>query len=432
MAQQLHLWAFLQGIGHYPGGWRYPGASPRAVFDLDYYREVGQMIERGRFDAIVFGDQLQARGANGVTPARLAIPTLDPMTLLSVIASVTEHVGLVATVSTTYNEPAALADRFATLDRLSNGRAGWNIVTTAHPASAWNFGDTEIPDKSSRYARAAMFVDAASALWDGAKPENKGPNPPVVVDNDLFGFEAALAVPRTPQVRPVFVQAGQSPDGRDFAARTAEAIFCPARTIADGKAFRDDIRSRVAAVGRNPDDVKIMPGLSFVLAPTEAEAIAKDDQLLELADPALCVEYLGETLGFDLSGHDPDGPIPMEAILEGTELFADDIRKPIAAGVAAGTSLVEFAKSFVRVPRGHHVFRGTPEQMADMMSDWIAEGACDGFTLQPAYMPGELRLFIDEVVPLLQARGLLRTEYEGSTLRDRITGINADATLVGA
>ena len=299
---QLHLWAFLQGIGHYPGGWRYPGASPRAVFDLDYYREVGQMIERGRFDAIVFGDQLQSRGANGVTPTRLAIPTLDPMTLLSAIASVTEHVGLVATVSTTYNEPAALADRFATLDRLSNGRAGWNIVTTAHPASAWNFGQDEMPDKSTRYARAAAFVDAAASLWDGAKPAGKTGNPPVVVENEFFAFEAALAVPRTPQVRPVFVQAGQSPDGRDFAARTAEAIFCPARTIADGKAFRDDIRARVAAVGRDPDVVKIMPGLSFVLAATEAEAIAKDEELVELADPALCLEYLGESLGFDLGG----------------------------------------------------------------------------------------------------------------------------------
>ncbi len=417
---QLHLWAFLQGIGHYPGGWRDPGATPRAVFDIDYYRRIGQLIERGRFDAIVFGDQLQGRGANGHTPARLAIPTLDPMTLLATIAAVTDHVGLVATVSTTYNEPDALADRFATLDRLSNGRAGWNIVTTAHPASAWNFGDDAMPEKSTRYARAAAFVDAASALWDGALPVGKTPNPPVAIANDWFQMETALATPRTPQVRPVFVQAGQSPDGRDFAARTAEAIFCPARTIADGKAFRDDIRARVAKFGRDPDGVKVMPGLSFVLAATEAEAIAKDEALVNLADPAMCIEYLGESLGYYLGDHDPDGPIPRDAILAGTEFPPEDIAKPIDAGVASGATLVEFAKTFVRVPRGHHVFRGTPEQMADMMGDWIEQGACDGFTLQPAYMPGELELFIDQVVPILQARGLLRTEYEGTTLRDRL------------
>lgn len=417
---QLHLWAFLQGIGHYPGGWRYEGASPRAVFDMEYYRRIGQMIERGRFDAIVFGDQLQGRGANGRTPSRLAIPTLDPITLLSAIAGVTEHVGLVATVSTTYNEPAALADRFATLDRLSNGRAGWNIVTTAHPASAWNFGDQDMPEKSTRYARAAAFVDAASAIWDAAIPAGKTPNPRIAIDNDWFALNAALATPRTPQVRPVFVQAGQSADGRDFAARTAEAIFCPARTIADGKAFRDDIRERMVKFGRDPDDVKVMPGLSFVLAATEAEAIAKDEFLVNLVDSEMAIEYLGESLGYDLTGHDPAGPIPMDAILAGTEFVAADITKPIEAGVKSGATLGEFAMTFVRVPRGHHVFRGTPEQMADMMGEWIEAGACDGFTLQPAYMPAELELFVDQVVPILQSRGLLRTEYEGATLRDRL------------
>ena len=421
--KQLHLWAFLQGIGHYPGGWRYKGASPSSVFDVAYYQRIGQLIERGRFDAIVFGDQLQSRGAGGKTPARLAIPTLDPFTLLAAIASVTEHVGLVSTVSTTYNEPAALADRFATLDRLSNGRAGWNIVTTAHPASAWNFSQDDMPEKSTRYKRADEFVEVARKLWDASRPDGT-PNGEIDHKGTFFSVKGALATPRSPQGRPALIQAGQSGDGRDFAAKTAEAIFCPAKTLEDGQAFRNDLRERVAAAGRDPDKVKIMPGLSFVLAGSEAEAIAKDNELVELASPELCVEYLGESIGFDLSGFSPDEPIPLEAILAGTELPAEDIARMLSGPAKSGISLVEFAKTYVRVPRGHHVFRGTPEQMADMMGRWIAEGGCDGFTLQPAYMPGELEIFIDEVVPLLQRKGLLRTEYAASTLRGNL-GLDA-------
>jgi len=253
MPKQIHLWAFLQGIGHYPSGWRHADARPQDVFSMDYYRHVGQMIERGRFDAIVFGDQLQSRGAGGRAPERLAMPTLDPMSLLCAIASVTEHVGLVATISTTYNTPEMLAERFGTMDRITGGRAGWNIVTTAHPDTAPNFGEQALPEKSLRYRMAAQTVQQATELW--AKLNHKRG--------------------ASPQLRPVFVQAGQSGEGRDFAARTAEAIFCPAATIDDGIAFRSDLRRRIAEAGRDPDAVKIMPGLSFILADTEAGAIKR-------------------------------------------------------------------------------------------------------------------------------------------------------------
>lgn len=418
--RQLHFWAFLQGIGHYPGGWRHRGATPRAVFDVDYYRRVGQLVERGRFDAIVFGDQLQARGAEGRTPALLAIPTLDPLTLLAAIGSTTRHVGLVATVSTTYNEPAAVADKFATLDWVTQGRAGWNIVTTAHPASAWNFGQAALPEKSLRYQRADEFVALANALWDAAAAPGAGPNPALRHAGRFFHMEGALATPRLPQGRPALVQAGQSGDGRDFAAKTAEAIFCPAPSFDAGKAFRDDIRSRMPRFGRDPDSVKVMPGLSFVLAPTEAEALAKDAELVELSSPALCIEYLSESMGVDLTAFDPDGPIPLEQVLARTEFPKEDIRKTLEPPLQAGLSLVEFAKRYVRTPRGHNVFRGTPEQLADMMGQWLEGGACDGFTLQPAYMPGELEIFVDEVVPILQRRGLLRREYEHRTLRGHL------------
>jgi alkanesulfonate monooxygenase SsuD/methylene tetrahydromethanopterin reductase-like flavin-dependent oxidoreductase (luciferase family) len=409
LPKQLHFWAFLQGIGHYPGGWRYRGATPRAVFDLAYYQRVGRLVERGRFDAIVFGDQLQGRGANGRTP-----------TLLAAIGSATTHVGLVATVSTTYNEPAAVADKFATLDCLSQGRAGWNIVTTAHPASAWNFGQVALPEKSARYQRAEEFVQVAKALWQGAQLPGHGPNATIDHQGRWFSMRGALAPPRSPQGRPVLVQAGQSGDGRDFAAKTAEAIFCPAKTLDDGRAFRSDIRTRMPNFKRNPDDVKVMPGLSFVLAPTEAEAIAKDNELIELSSPSLCIEYLSESVGFDLTSLPPNGQIPLDVILAGSEFPAEDIRKQLEPAVKGGTSLVEFAKVYVRTPRGHHVFRGTPEQLADMMGHWLHQDACDGFTLQPAYMPGELEIFIDEVVPLLQRKGLLRRDYESTTLRGHL------------
>lgn len=393
--RQIHLWAFLQGIGHYPSGWRHPQATPADVFTMDYYRRVGQLVERGRFDAIVFGDQLHSRGAGGRTSERLAMPTLDPVTLLAAMAAVTEHVGLVATVSTTYNTPEMLAERFATLDRITGGRSGWNIVTTAYATTAGNFGQERLPDKSARYANAVSTVAAAMDLWKQA------------------------AVP-SPQGRPVFIQAGQSGDGRDFAARTAEAIFCPAATMDDGIAFRSDMRARIAGVGRDPDGVRIMPGLSFILAPTHAEALAKDAALLDLADEALCIEYLAESMTVDLSGQDPAAPIPLDYILENTLAVRDDIARSLAKPVELGLSLGAFAAQYVRTPRGHNVFRGTPEQMADMMITWIDAGACDGFTLQPAWMPGELELFVDQVVPILQARGRLRHEYPGKTLRDTL------------
>lgn len=395
MTRPIHLWAFLQGIGHYPSGWRHAGADPAGVFTLDYYRSIGELCERGRFDAIVYGDQLQSRGAGGRTPERLAMPTLDPISLLAAIGSVTEHVGLVATVSTTYNTVDALAERFATLDRLTGGRAGWNIVTTAHPASAANFGEDSFPEKSERYARAALFVAQACEIWDKA--------------------EAPL-----PQGRPVLVQAGQSGDGRTFAARTAEAIFCPAATIEAGIAFRSDMRARIAAEGRDPDGVRIMPGLSFMLASSEAEAIAKDEALIALADEALCIEYLSESMACDLTRFDPAAPIPVAAILASTLLPQEDVARTLEKPAEDGLTLGAWASRYVRTPRGHNVFRGTPRQLADQMIEWIDAGACDGFTLQPAYMPGELEIFVDEVVPLLQQAGRLRREYPGTTLRSTL------------
>jgi alkanesulfonate monooxygenase SsuD/methylene tetrahydromethanopterin reductase-like flavin-dependent oxidoreductase (luciferase family) len=338
------------------------------------------------------------------------------MTLLSAIAAVTERVGLVGTVSTTFSEPYALAEMLATLDHLSGGRTGWNIVTTAHPIAAWNFSSRALMEKSQRYDRAEEFVDLACAFWDS------GAEAAPAVDHYGKWFQAAgrLNVPRPIQGRPVLVQAGQSEDGREFAARVAEAIFCPARTRDDGRKYRDDIRARMPKYGRNPDHVTIMPGLGFVLAPTEAEAARKHAQLLELAYDGVAIDYLSESIGFDLSVFPADRPAPLDDILAACEFPQADVRRALGPGIEQGLSIAEIAKRAARTPKGHQTFSGTPEQMADHMALWIESGACDGFTLQPAYLPGELEIFIDEVVPLLQKRGLLRIDYEGPTLRDHL------------
>lgn len=415
---RLHLWAFLQGVGFFPGGWRHTAATPKAVFDRAYYERIGRLVEAARFDAIVFGDQLQGRDAAGRTPGRLAIPTLDPFTLLSAMASVTDQVGLVATVSTTYNEPAEVAAKFAALDYVSQGRAGWNIVTTAHPNSPWNFGEIELLEKSLRYKRAAAFVEAAEVFWDRAcGKRNDGER---ALNNEWFQIEDTIEVACAPQGRPVLVQAGQSGDGRDFAARTAEAIFCPAPTMEAGQSYRSDMRERAEKAGRDPNGIKIMPGLALVMAGTEEEAKARHREVLELADDVLCVEYLSESIGYDLTQHRLDAGFPIEDVVANCEFPSDDVRRMITPAVEAGTSIKDFCQAYARKPRGHNIFVGAPEQMVDHMESWIDAGACDGFTLQPGFMPLDLEVFCEQVVPILQKRKLLRTEYQGHTLRDHL------------
>jgi FMN-dependent oxidoreductase (nitrilotriacetate monooxygenase family) len=417
---KVHLWAFLQGIGFFPGGWRMKKAAPERVFTREYYEHIARTVEAACFDAIVFGDQLQGRDAAGRTPGRLAAPTLDPFTLLAVMGGVTERVGLVATVSTTYAEPAEVAAKFAALNYVSNGRAGWNIVTTAHPNSPWNFGEEELLDKSLRYERAASFVKAAEHSWDAAAGQGEG-----AFKDKWFDVAGSLPMPTSPQRRPVIVQAGQSEDGREFAADCAEAIFCPAPTIEAGQEYRNDLRARAARHGRNPDDLIIMPGLAFVLGDTETEARDKHREVLELADVALCVEYLSESIGYDLTVHDPDAPIPLETITAGCEFPDGMVAAMLKPSVEAGKSLGEHCRDYATKPRGHAIFVGTPEQMADRIETWVDAGACDGFTLQPGFMPEELELFCHKVVPILQDRGVLRSSYQGPLLRDHLGLVTA-------
>lgn len=218
----------------------------------------------------------------------------------------------------------------------------------------------------------------------------------------------------------MLVQAGQSPDGRDFAAQTAEAIFCPAPTIDAGRSYRDDIHERARRFGRKPEEILIMPGLAFVLGSTEEEAQAKHKHVLDLADDLLCVEYLSESIGYDLTQHPVNAPFPIEEIVARCEFPAEDVRRMLTPAVEANQSIADYCRDYARKPRGHAIFVGTPDQLAQRMETWIDAGACDGFTLQPGFMPQELELFCKEVAPLLQQRGLLRNEYQGPTLRDHL------------
>ena len=358
MTRPIHLWAFLQGIGHYPSGWRHAGADPAGVFTMDYYRRIGELCERGRFDAIVYGDQLQSRGAGGRTPERLAMPTLDPVSLLAAIGSVTQHIGLVATVSTTYNAVAALAERFATLDRITGGRAGWNIVTTAHPASRSQFRRGQLSRKVGALCprRRSSWLRPAQS---GTRPKRRCRRAARCWSRPASRATGAL-----------------SPRGRP---RRSSARRRPSRPASP---FAATCARRIAAEGRDPDGVRIMPGLSFILAASEAEADCQGRGPAG-AGRRGAVHRISQRI--DGLRSDPVRSRRADPGRSDPRRHAAARRKTSPGRSKSrpqeGLSLGAWASRYVRTPRGHNVFRGTPRQLADQMIEWIDAGACDGFTL---------------------------------------------------
>ncbi|MFW0784059.1 LLM class flavin-dependent oxidoreductase [Gordonia sp. CPCC 206044] len=426
--RQLHLNAFIYPTGHHEAAWRHPLSQPERIYDLDYYQQIARTAETAKFDAIFFADGPALRSE----AAHNAAGRLEPITLLTGIAAATERIGLIATASTTYFEPYNLARLFSTLDFLSKGRAGWNIVTTGSQAAAENFGLPTHPDPAVRYERAAEFVDAAVRLWDSWEDDA------VVVDRDAGVYadtdkihraefvgkhlqvRGAFNAPRSPQGTPVLVQAGASNDGRAFAARYAEAIFTAHQTIGHAQAFYRDIRSRAQALGRNPDHIKILPGISPFIADTEQAARDLEREFDELTVPAYGLHQLKGIAEVDLSALDLDAPVPPSAFGDAGDVTDNTLsRKQVIAGI------VEREHPTVRQllhrlagARGHRVVAGTPEQVADTITEWFTHGAADGFNVMPPYYPGGLEVFTETVVPILRERGLFRTEYTGTTLRD--------------
>jgi FMN-dependent oxidoreductase (nitrilotriacetate monooxygenase family) len=423
MTRQLHLGVFIYPGGHHIAAWRHPDMQGERITELDYYRESARIAERGKFDLFFVGDALNAREREGRIVGEIAINNLDPVSVVSVVASVTERIGLVATLSTTYNEPAMIAAKFATLDHLSGGRAGWNVVTTLDDNAAFNFSRDKAMDKALRYERAASFVDAVTALWDswedGATPSDASRIHPAAYRSIFYSVDGPSGMPRPPQGWPVLVQAGGSPPGRDFAARIGEAIFTAQGTLASAQAFRADIHARMEKRGRAPDSVKIMPGLSPLLGDTEAAALRREAEFAELAHPSVGVWMLSEMTKFRLYDHSLDAPLPTRDIRAFNPSLGENAVSLMNRAEREPMTIRDAARIMVR-SRVHQSFVGTPDQLADHMAQWLNEGGSDGFNILPPIFPHDLALFVDHVVPALQKRGIYRRDYEGPMLRDHL------------
>jgi FMN-dependent oxidoreductase (nitrilotriacetate monooxygenase family) len=424
--RQLHFNAFLMGCGHHEAAWRLPESDPFANLDLGHWAELAQIAERSAFDSVFLADGPALLGNARYRPGG----SLEPTVLLTALAAVTSHIGLIATASTTYNDPYNLARRFASLDHISGGRAGWNIVTTASKAAARNFGLDDNPTHRERYRRAAEFTDVSLALWDsweddaqiGDKAAGIFADPAKIHAVDYQGeyFQVAgpLNVPRSPQGRPLLVQAGSSPDGRDFAARYADAVFTAQQTLAEAQEFYADMKARARQLGRDPDEIKILPGLVPFVGSTEEEARSLEDELEELIVPEYGLAQLSKVLEIPVSDLALDERLP-ESVYERPPVEGAQSRYQLIVDLARRDNLtVRQLIGRLGGGRGHRTFAGTPEQVADTIQEWAQAGAADGFNVMPAVLPSGLELFTEYVVPVLRQRGLFRHDYTGTTLRD--------------
>ncbi len=426
-ARQLHLNAFLRNIGQHESAWRLPETRVSAITDIDHYVELARIAERGKLDAIFFADHPVLKGQTEFRP----FDALDPVTLVSALSAATSQIGLIATSSTTYNDPYSLARRFATLDHVSKGRAGWNVVTTANQSAAANFGFPDHPDPTHRYRRADEFLDVTLRLWDSWEDDAivGDKDAPRFVDpakihainhtGEHFTVAGPLEVPRSPQGHPVLFQAGSSEPGKDLAAKYAEAIFTAQPTLGEAQDFYTDVKARVRKYGRNPDQVLILPGLSTIMGGTEAEAQQRKRQLEDLTVVDYGLEQLSRVVGYAVTKDDLDRRLSFgsedDAATHMKSRFALVRRLAVAENLTVRELLLRLSGG-----RGHRVFAGTPEQVADTIEEWFTSGGADGFNLIPPALPSSLAAFVDHVVPELQRRGLFRTEYTSSTLRGHL------------
>ncbi|MGU3558156.1 LLM class flavin-dependent oxidoreductase [Methylobacterium radiotolerans] len=422
----LHLNVNLLHSGVYPSAWRLPDSRPDAFVDIDHFVRVARVAERGKLDAIFLADTPAINDRIDYRPFN----ALEPTVVLASVAAATSHVGLVATASTTYNEPYNLARRFASLDLISRGRAGWNVVTTADAAAGRNFGFAGASEHGARYARAREFTELVHALWDsweddafvgdkaGGRFVDTGKVHAIRHRGAHYAVEGPLTVPRSPQGRPVTFQAGGSEDGRELAAATADAVFSLAQTVADGAAYARDLRARAARYGRAPDALVILPGLATVIGSTEAEARRRQDALWNLVPVEYSLARLAGTLRIDPARLDLDRPLPDPLPLPpdaNHTMFLGTVALARRDGLTVRQLLRALGGGV-----GHRIVAGTPEAIADDIEAWFRAGAADGFNLMPDVLPDGLETFVDAVVPILQRRGLFRRDYAGATLRDHL------------
>lgn len=424
---QLHLNAFMVNTGHHDASWRLPESDAlHATTSIAYEQRMAQFAESGTFDSIFLADSPSLSVGNGRSPSA----SLDPLIVLTAIAGVTSRIGLIASASTTYNSPYNLARRLASLDHVSAGRAGWNVVTTAGALAARNFGLDDQPAHADRYRRATEFMEVALALWDswedGAIVADKESGIWADVSKvhaaghvgEQFSVRGALTTPRTPQGRPVIVQAGSSEDGRTFASRFAEAVFTAHQTLEEATAFYADLKSRAAAVGRDPAKVVVLPGLVPVIGSTQAQAREQQRELDELIMPEHMRAQLARGLGLAVEDLPLDHALPADLPNE-EQIQGSKSRFSLILAMARRDRLtVRQLIGRLSCGRGHHTVVGTPEQIADAMQEWYDAEAADGYNVMPAVMPSGLVQFVEHVVPILRSRGLFRTEYSGRTLRE--------------
>ncbi len=428
MPRRLHLCAFMRPVSIHTAWWRYPGAAPDANTSFAHLKHYAQTLERGRFDAFFMADHMAVLNMPMAALKRSAtVTSIEPLTLLPALAAVTEHIGLIATASTTFNEPYHIARKFASLDIVSGGRAGWNVVTTSNPDAALNFGMDDHMEHAQRYRRAREFYEVVTGLWDSwaddafVRDVDAGvyfdPDKLHVLDHrgEYFKVRGPLNVARPPQGWPVIVQAGASEAGRQLAAETAEVIFAAGGKVEAAQAFYADIKSRMARVGRAPDQLKILPGAMVILGGSRAEAQEKKALLDSLVHPDSGVASLSIALGCDASGFDLDAPLPDIPETNASK----SARDRVLAYARANNATVRQLAAMVGAYSGP-TFMGTPASVADEMQHWLESSACDGFTIQFPTVPMGLDEFVDQLVPELQRRDILRREYEGRTLRENL------------
>jgi N-acetyl-S-(2-succino)cysteine monooxygenase len=426
----MKLGLFVEGCGHHIAAWRDPEVDAYARQNFVHFVEIAQLAERGKFDLLFTADTNATFGPDDADSwsRTTAASRLEPITLLGALAAVTRHIGLVATATTTYFEPFHVARFFASLDQISGGRAGWNLVTSLAVAEAYNFGRDAHASHADRYARAHEFAKVVLGLWDSWEDDA------VIADKATglyfdrsklhflnhkdkhFSVRGPLTVHRSPQGHPVIVQAGQSEDGRELAAETAEIIFTVQQDLNAGRAFYADVKQRAAAYGRPPEAIKVMPGVMTVVGRSHAEAEDKYEQLQTLIVPEIGIKQLSAYFGMDLSKYPLDGPVPEPA---STNQEIGRVKVMVDLARRENLTIRQLYKRVIG-QRAHRVVIGTPVEIADGLEQWFAAGAADGFNIMPLTFPGGLIDLVELVIPELQRRGLFRREYEGKTLRENL------------
>jgi len=426
--RQLHLGAFMRPVSLHTGAWRYPGAYPDANFNFSHLKRFAQTLERAKFDAFFMADHLAVLNMPIDSLKRShTVTSFDPLVLLPALAAVTERIGLVATASTTFDQPYNIARKFASLDHISGGRAGWNLVTTSNPDAALNFSLEEHMEHGERYRRAREFFDVVTGLWDSWADDAfiRDVDSGVYFDPDklhvlnhkgeFLSVRGPLNIARPIQGWPVIVQAGASDDGRQIAAETAECVFTSQSNLANGQKFYADVKSRMEKVGRNPDCMKILPAAFVVVGESLQEAQDKRAKLDSLVHYDSGLASLSIAIGHDASKFDPDAPLP-----EIPETNASKTSRQNVIDLARRTNMT--VRQIAQRLGGYSglAFVGTPQTIADEMQQWLEQRGSDGFTVVFPYLPGGLDDFCEQVVPELQRRDIFRAEYQGTTLRDHL------------